>query len=165
MAVTNRKMEYIERMRLKLGHERILIPATAVAVLNRKQEVLLHLRNDSTHWGLPGGLMDLGETVVECAQRETREETGLSVRNLKLYGIFSGPRFENTYPSGDQTAPVILGFFTEDYEGELVTSEEALRLGFFPLGALPEQMNRFHRVFVETFVEYRSRGAAFPITL
>ena len=111
-------MEYIKKIRLKVGHEKLLIPSSAVIILNQDDQVLLHLRDDSNTWGFPGGLMDIGETVVESAQCEAFEETGLKIENLVLFGIFSGPNFEAKYPNGDETSSVAMGFYTNR---ELVT--------------------------------------------
>ena len=152
-------MEYIKRVRATLGNQKILIPATAIVILNERNEILLQLRDDYSLWGLPGGLMDLGETVLECVVRETLEETGLQIKNPTLFGVFSGPKFEARYPNGDETAPVILGFFTKQYEGDLLnSSEESLKNQFFPLRALPQSMNEFHRKFVEGFIQYQENG-------
>lgn len=156
-------MEYIHRLRLKVGHDKVLIPAAVVVVLNREEQVLLQLRNDSNSWGLPGGLMDIGETATEGAHREVFEETGLSVKNLQLYGIFSGPTFEAKYPNGDETATVNLGFFTREYDGVPVETEESLKVGFFPLHALPENMNPYHRRFAEGYIEFCRQGAQAPV--
>lgn len=41
--------------------------------------------------GVPGGLMELGETAEETAIRDAYEETGLRVINMRLFGVYSGP--------------------------------------------------------------------------
>lgn len=156
-------MEYIWRIRSQLGTQKVLIPATAVVVLNARDEVLLHLRDDTLSWGLPGGLMDIGETAVESARREVWEETGLTIGVPWLYGVFSGPEFEVTYANGDETAPVILGFATRDYQGELARTAESLELGFFPLSALPENMNPSHRRFLDGYLEHVRLGSSRPV--
>jgi hypothetical protein len=46
-------MEYIKKIRIKVGHDKVLIPSSAVVILNEDDHVLLHLRNDSKSWGLP----------------------------------------------------------------------------------------------------------------
>ena len=157
-------MEYIQRLRAKVGNEKLLIPATALVILNKKNEVLLHLRNDSLTWGLPGGLMDTDETVLESVAREALEETGLRVRNALFYGIFSGAEYEVQYPNGDLTAPVILGFYTDEFEGEPMVSEEAPQIGFFSFHALPSPMNQFHQKFVDGYLRFRAQGSV-PVIL
>lgn len=156
-------MEYIQRIRQKLGHTKILIPASAVVVLNERDEVLLHLRNEVDEWGLPGGLMDIGETATEGAAREVREETGLAVKSLRFFGVFSGPSFEVRYPGGDETAPVVLGFFTREFSGEPVPTVESLSVGFYPPEKLPANMHKDHRRFMEGFLEFRRLGSAAPV--
>lgn len=151
-------MEYVARMREKVGAERLLIPATAVAVLDDQGRLLLQLRGESRNWGLPGGLMDIGETLAESARRETLEETGLTVGALTFFGVFSGPRFENEYANGDRTAPVIMGFTTTEFRGELRPCAESPDLRFFPLDQLPEAMNPFHREMVEAFRDFLRGG-------
>lgn len=156
-------MEYIQRIRATVGHDQVLIPANAVVILNAQGEVLLQLRDDTSTWGLPGGLMDVGETVVESICREAFEETGVWIKNPRLFGVFSGPKFEVTYPNGDLSVPVILGFYTTEFEGSPKETKESLKIGFFPLTAIPPNMNPSHRGFVDGFLEFRKRGAVFPV--
>lgn len=156
-------MEYIKKIRIKVGHDKVLIPSTAVVILDESDNLLLQLRNDSKNWGLPGGLMDLGETVVESVQREALEETGLSIKNLQLFGIFSGPIFEAKYPNGDETSSVAMGFYTNVFEGIITESDESLKIKFFPLSNLPENMNNFQRLFIKGFLEFRRNGSVHPI--
>ena len=54
--------------------------------------VLVKRKHVPFGWALPGGFVDVGETVEHAAAREAREETGLKVRNLKMFGCYSDPR-------------------------------------------------------------------------
>ena len=70
--------EYIQTIRQQVGHQRLLVPSTACIVLNDDEEVLLELRSDNECWGLPGGIMDIGETALESARRESAAVLGFT---------------------------------------------------------------------------------------
>lgn len=53
--------------------------------------VLIERRNPPSGWALPGGLVDEGETVERALRREMREETGLELDDLRLFGVYSEP--------------------------------------------------------------------------
>jgi len=57
-----------------------LMPACGVPAVNDQGEILLQRRRDTGQWALPMGKQEIGETVTECARRETKEETGVEPR-------------------------------------------------------------------------------------
>jgi 8-oxo-dGTP diphosphatase len=62
----------------------------SVIIINEKNEVLLGQRRSGLFagdWGLPGGKVDLGETLLQAAEREILEETGLVVSGLSLASV------------------------------------------------------------------------------
>jgi 8-oxo-dGTP pyrophosphatase MutT (NUDIX family) len=72
---------------------RSVVPAAFVAVRSPDGGVLLVRRRDSGAWELPGGRVEVGETAVEAAVRETEEETGLHVEVTDLAGLFTDPGY------------------------------------------------------------------------
>ena len=63
----------------------IFAPDGRVLLIRRKNEPF------KGGYALPGGFVDLGETVEDACRRETREETGLTVTDLQLIGVYSDP--------------------------------------------------------------------------
>ena len=68
-----------------------MVPSVNVVVTNAAGEVLLIRRSDNDNWALPGGAIDLGESMVQAAVRETREETGIDCEVTGLVGIYTDP--------------------------------------------------------------------------
>jgi 8-oxo-dGTP diphosphatase len=54
--------------------------------------VLIERRNPPHGWAIPGGFVDVGETLEHAAVREAEEETGLKVSLKALLGIYSDPK-------------------------------------------------------------------------
>ena len=117
---------------------------TCAILLNEAGEVLLTRRADNGQWCLPGGHLDFGETVEQCAVREVYEETGLLVQIERLVGVYSHP-----IPPG-QGVPVprhyvILGFLCRAAGGELRLSDETSEARYFAPDALPDGLWTWHR--------------------
>ena len=69
----------------------MVVPSVFVAVRNEQGALLLVRRCDSGAWELPGGRVDVGESVSSAAVRETAEEAGVHVRVTGLVGLFTDP--------------------------------------------------------------------------
>jgi ADP-ribose pyrophosphatase YjhB (NUDIX family) len=81
----------------------VVIPSVFVAVRNERAQLLLVRRCDSGAWELPGGRVDVGESAVEAAIRETAEESGLLVQITGLAGVFTDPRHVVESADGHET--------------------------------------------------------------
>ena len=140
-------MGYIENLRKYVGHEPIIGIGATTLVFNDKKEILLNLRSDTNTWGIPGGSMELGETVEETARRELKEETGLIVDNLELINVLSGKDYYFEYPNGDKMWTVIVLYKVTNYKGELkVSDNESKKLEFFSLDNLPKMESRARKI-------------------
>ena len=64
-------------------------PAVSAIIFDRRGRLLLQQRSDGGQWGLPGGSVEIGESVREAVAREVREETGLTVAARRLVGLTS----------------------------------------------------------------------------
>ena len=136
-------MSYISNLRKYVGHEPIINIGSTLLVFNKNNEILLNLRTDTLTWGIPGGGKEINETLEECAIRELKEETNLSVNDLELVTVLSGPEYYFKYPNDDEVDTVITLYKVKDYDGKLnITDGESITLDFFPLDNLPKLESR-----------------------
>lgn len=106
--------------------------STAILVLVRREDsvLLVHAHNFKGNFNsLVAGFLETGETLEECVTREVKEETGLTVKNIRYFGNQSWP-----YPSG-----LMVGFIADYAGGEIRLQEEELSSGaFYTKENLPE---------------------------
>jgi len=101
-ALIKKNMSYIKWLREKIGTQKTILVFTTVILRDEGGRILLQRRADVDRWGLPGGVLEPGENILSCAQRELEEETGLTAGELSLVGVYTDPRYDSVYPSGDQ---------------------------------------------------------------
>jgi len=114
-----------------------------VIICNDAGEVLLTRRADNDLWCLPGGHLDFGETIQECAVREAREETGLTVEVERLIGVYSHPIPRSEIVPNPRHY-VILSFLCRRVGGELQVTDETTDVRYFAQDRLPEDMLPWH---------------------
>lgn len=152
--------EYMKVLRKSAGHVPILVCGASVVVVNGRGEILLHKRRDNGCWAFPGGAVDVDERVEDTARREILEETGLTIREMRLFGVYSGPDMHHVYPNGDEISNVDVLFVSDNFTGALspdhLESDEAR---FFPLGDLPESISPPCAREVRDYARSRSPGA------
>jgi 8-oxo-dGTP pyrophosphatase MutT (NUDIX family) len=113
-----------------------LVPAAGVLAVDGQGRLLLQRRRDTGQWAIPMGKQEIGETVAECAVRETREETGVTVEVTGLLGIYSdrGHIVANTDGEVRQEYEVILT--GRPVTGEPAANDEASAAGWFTVAEL-----------------------------
>ncbi len=79
-----------------------VVPSANVIATDPTGRVLLIRRSDNGNYALPGGGMDVGESMTDTAIRETMEETGWRVEIDGLVGIFTNPNHVLHYTSNDE---------------------------------------------------------------
>ena len=121
-------MGYVEDLRAIIGHRPIILNGSIVIIQNPQGEVLLQQRQyPKGTWGIPGGLMELEETTEEAARREILEETGLTLGQLTLFGVYSGKKYLMKAKNGDLFYAVTTVYTTSEYFGDVaVTDHESI---------------------------------------
>ena len=138
-------------MHIELGLNEVkeIRPSVSAVILNERGELLLQRRSDNGQWGLPGGSVEIGESVTEAIQREVEEETGLLVETVRIVGVYSDPRLQVVrYPDGHVVHFINTCFECRIVSGRLQTCPETLELGYFQPAALPHLLMQTHEVRV-----------------
>jgi 8-oxo-dGTP pyrophosphatase MutT (NUDIX family) len=86
----SRRLDYLDDPDASVATS--LVPSVNVGVLNDDRELLLNRRTDNENWAMPGGAMDIGETIAQAGVRETREETGIGCEIVRLVGVYTNTR-------------------------------------------------------------------------
>jgi ADP-ribose pyrophosphatase YjhB (NUDIX family) len=79
-----------------------MVPSVNVVVTNEAGEILLIRRSDNDNWALPGGAIDIGESLTQAAIREVHEETGITCEITGLVGIYTDPKHIILYTSNNE---------------------------------------------------------------
>lgn len=131
-------MSYIAWLRERVGHRRVIMVFATVVLYDERGRVLLQRRTDFDIWGLPGGILEPGESIQTCARRELLEETGLTAGDLRLVGVYADPRYDSTYPNGDQVQQYTVCFAAPANGGQMQPDgEETSAQAFFAPGEIP----------------------------
>ena len=131
-------MGYIQELRQIVGNRPLIMVGAVVLVMDQQSRLLLMQRTDNGLWGLPGGGMEPGESLEETAIRETKEETGLEVEELALFGVYSGAELYYRYPNGEEVHNVTVVYQTHRVSDDIhLGQDEHTAYQFFDLAQLP----------------------------
>jgi ADP-ribose pyrophosphatase YjhB (NUDIX family) len=99
---------------------------------------ILTRREDNNRWCLPGGIIEVGESVEEALKREVKEEIGVNCEIEKLVGIYSTNNIKETCITN--MSSIILAFRCNILEGIPNVSEEVAEIGLFTINNLPQDI-------------------------
>ena len=99
-------------------------PAAAVALID-DDKLLMLKRKDNKKWTLPGGTLDFGESLTECAVREVMEETGLDISIKDVVGTYTDGDIRIEYSDGEVRQEFIIVYLGEIAGGSVVLDDES----------------------------------------
>jgi 8-oxo-dGTP diphosphatase len=148
--------EYPERPLIGVGG--VIIDRERAVLIRRGSEPLLG------EWSIPGGTLEIGETLEEGVARELFEETGIQVRVLELIEVFDRIYREKHPGTNDKKKPrfhyVIVDYLCERIGGEPRAGSDVTDLAF----AGEDDLARFHltetatRILKKAFAMHRARN-------
>ena len=130
-----------------------------MAVTNQAGEILLIRRSDNDNWALPGGAVDLGESLTQAAVRETREESGIECEITGVSGIYTDPRHVMLYTSnGEVRQEFSIVLTARAAGGQPATSSETSEVRWVPRAEVASyQMDPSMRLRVQHYLEHRAQ--------
>ncbi|MFI7033694.1 NUDIX hydrolase [Microbispora rosea] len=110
-----------------------LVPSVNVVVTNDAGDILMIRRSDNGNWAVPGGAIDLGESLPQAAVRETLEETGVLCEITGLVGTYTDPRHVILYTSnGEARQEFSIVLTASAVSGEPTPSSESREVRWVP---------------------------------
>ena len=136
-----------------------LVPSVNVVVTNAAGDVLLIRRSDNQNWAVPGGAIDLGESMVQAAVRETKEETGIDCEITGLVGIYTDLKHVILYTSnGEVRQEFSIALTARATGGAPTRSDESSEVRWVPRDDLDGySMDRSMRLRIGHFHAGRTR--------
>jgi ADP-ribose pyrophosphatase YjhB (NUDIX family) len=135
-----------------------IVPAVTAVVTNDAGDILLQKRTDNGLWALPGGAMDIGESIAETVVREVKEETGLNVEPTGIVGIYTNPRHVIEYSNGEVRQQFSVCFKARIRGGSLAISDESTDLRFIAPEDLDQvDIHESMRLRIQHFLEGRDQ--------
>jgi ADP-ribose pyrophosphatase YjhB (NUDIX family) len=132
-----------------------LVPSVNVVVVNDAGEILMIRRSDNDNWAVPGGAIDLGESVAQAAIRETREESGIECEITGLVGIYSDPKHIILYTSnGEARQEFSILLTARPVSGQPTPSDESTDVRWVSSSAARElTMDRSMRIRINDYLD------------
>lgn len=118
--------------------------------------VLIERANPPFGWALPGGFVDVGETVAQAAVREAKEETGLDVTLTALLGLYSDPK-------RDPRNHTVTAVYLAEATGLPQAADDAKHCGLFTFANLPAELAFDHAQVLADFKNYLASGQVAPL--
>ncbi len=115
-----------------------LVPATAAAIIDDEGRLLMVLRRDSGKWAMPGGTMEMTDSVASCIRREVLEETSIDVSVEGIIGTYTDPETRIAYSDGEVRREFSILFHCRPLGGKVSLDDESTDARWVALDAVLE---------------------------
>jgi ADP-ribose pyrophosphatase YjhB (NUDIX family) len=148
------QQNYITYLRSMVGNKKIILNAACAVISDDSGKILLQRRSDNKKWGLPGGLMELDESIEQTAIREVKEETNLDIILTDFIGVFNNPNMR--WREADEARVICFSFVGKVVGGTLcINDTESLGFDYFGPGELPEIHSVDNRQTIQAFFDQK----------
>jgi len=120
------------------------------------QIVLIKRKYPPYGWALPGGFVDVGETLAHAAVREAKEEISLDVELITLLGCYSDP-------SRDARGHTISAVYIARASGTPVAADDAAEVQLISRTNIPAEMAFDHGVILQDYRHFCASGEKAPL--
>ncbi len=147
--------DYVADLRRLVGTRPLILPGTSIVLVDPAGRVLLLERVDTGGWGLPGGIMEPGESFEETGRRELKEETGLDAGELSLLGLYSGAEYYYRYPNGDEIFNITAAYLARLPQDAIITLDttENSAWRFFAPDEIPDTVIAPERPIIAQYLK------------
>ena len=143
---------YWRGLRRAVGHDPLVMPAVAALILDDRSQLVLVRTRTWDRWMIPGGSVELGESIADTAVRKAREETGYVIEPGGLLGAYAGKPFFTRYPNGDVTQHVSTPMVCHIVGGSRRPQvDEILDVQAFSVDALPSMFPQWEAIARDAF--------------
>jgi len=113
--------------------------------------VLIERNNEPKGWAIPGGFVDMGESLEDAARREAKEETNLDVNLYVQLKTYSDPKRDPRFHT-------VSTVFVATASGMPVAGDDAKNIKIYSMGELPDNLAFDHNLILKDYIFYKKNG-------